>query len=242
MKIEYAIVSSNNNRTYLDFWPIVNNLWSNLIGIKPILVLISDKNLVTDYGTHIIHELKEVKGVDTGLQSQISRMYITKYYQDSVCITSDIDMLPLSHNYFNNVVNDIDENHMVILSSDAYENKFRFPICYNVAKGSLFNEILDLNVDFPEYIDRLLKYNWGWDTDELYFGLKINEFKDKEKIHLFNRGWSNGIANKRIDRVVWRYDVNVLKKDNYIDCHSLRPYETYKNVIDELIINRFKTK
>ena len=45
------------------------------------------------------------------------------------------------------------------------------------------------------------------------------------------------MALNRIDRVFWRYDIEVLKNGNYIDCHSLRPYSTYKKQVDELINN-----
>jgi len=233
MKIDYAIVASDSNTMYLDFWPIVRDLWINLIKIKPILVLISDKDKITDNGDYIIHEIKSVDNVSTAFQSQIVRMYITKFYSDSVCITSDIDMLPLSHKYFNTIVDEYNNEDLVILSSDAYIIN-RYPLCYNVAKGSTFNKVLDLDCSFSEYCERLLKYNQGWDTDELYFGECINKF-NKDRIKLLNRGWSMGMALNRIDRVFWRYDIQTLKNGDYIDCHSLRPYTTYKEQVDKLI-------
>jgi hypothetical protein len=234
MKIDYAIVASDNNPMYLDFWPIVRDIWINLIKIKPILVLISDKDKITDNGDYIIHEVKSVDNISTAFQSQIVRMYITKFYSDSVCITSDIDMLPLSYKYFNTIVDDYSDDDMIILSSDAYTIN-RYPLCYNVAKGSTFNEVLDLDCSFSEYCERLLKYNQGWDTDELYFGECINKFKNKDRIKLLNRGWSMGMALNRIDRVLWRYDIETLKNGGYIDCHSLRPYTNYKEQVDKLI-------
>lgn len=234
MKIDYAIVSSDNNPMYLDFWPIVRDLWINLIKIKPILVLISDKDKVTDNGDHIIHEIKSVDNVSTAFQSQVVRMYITKYYSDYVCITSDIDMLPLSYKYFNKIVEDYTNDDIVILSSDAYTID-RYPLCYNVATGKVFNDILDLNCSFSDYCDRLLKYNQGWDTDELYFGECISKYNGNTE--LLTRGWSMGMALSRIDRVFWRYDIQTLKDGDYIDCHSLRPYTTYKEQVDKLIHN-----
>jgi len=235
MKIKYAIVSSDQNEMYLDFWNPIMKVWSQHIKIKPILVLISDKNNVVDYGDYIIHEIKKIEDIDTGLQSQISRMYVTKFYNDDICITSDIDMIPLGFNYFNNIVNDFDDNSLIILSSDAYKNENRYPLCYNVGKGETFNEIMDFNVTFDEYVNRILTFNWGWDSDELYFGLKVNEFNDNSRIKKLNRGWTNGIAHKRIDRCLWYYNEKFIKDDFYIDCHSLRPYKNYKNEIDKLI-------
>jgi hypothetical protein len=235
MEIKYAIVSSDENPLYRDFWPIVRDLWSNHIGIKPVFLFITNKDEVIDHGEYIVHKVKSIEGVGTGLQSQIIRMYATKFYPNDVCITSDIDMLPLGKSYFKSICNEYDDDNIIILSSDAYPNKVRYPICYNVGKGSTFNEVLDLNCSFEEYVKRLTSFNWGWDTDELYFGKRINEFGNQDRVIKLNRGWSQGIANKRIDRVRWGYVKDVLQKGEYIDSHSLRPYIQHKRHIGKLI-------
>jgi len=167
MDIEKAIVASNHDPFYLDFWPIVRDAWLDL-EITPVLVLIGEEdNTVEDHGG-IIHQIKAVNGFDTGFQAQISRMYITKLYQDSVCISSDIDMLPISYDYFHSL-GDYSNDSMVILSSDAYEwaalqddwqqvlypGLKKFPICYNAATGSTYNEILDLSCSFEDYCHRV---------------------------------------------------------------------------------------
>jgi hypothetical protein len=234
MKIDFVIVSTDDNPLYSEFWPVVKNLWSNLVGIKPILVKISDTDEIIESDECIIHNLKKVDGIKTGLQSQIARMFVTKYYKDSVCLTSDIDMLPLSKKYFTSDIENLNNDSMVIFSSDAYKNVNRYPICYNAGKGSLFSEILQLDVSFEEYCNRLLSLGWGWDTDELYFGKMINSYYDQSKITKLNRGWSFGVAKDRLDRIRWKYDPNNFK-DQFIDSHSLRPYSTHKTQIDKIV-------
>ena len=100
MKIDYVIVSTDDNKLYSDFWEPVKNLWFNLVGIKPLLVKITDNDDVVEYDDCIIHNFKKIDGINTGFQSQIARMYVTRYYQNSVCLTSDIDMLPLCKKLF----------------------------------------------------------------------------------------------------------------------------------------------
>jgi|LakMenEpi03Aug12_release.lakeMendotaPanAssembly.Ray.scaffolds.fasta_scaffold35292_8 hypothetical protein len=234
MKIDFVIVSTDDNPLYSEFWPVVKNLWSNLVGIKPILVKISDTDEIIESDECIIHNLKKVDGIKTGLQSQIARMFVTKYYKDSVCLTSDIDMLPLSKKYFTSDIENLNNDSMVIFSSDAYKNVNRYPICYNAGKGSLFSEILQLDVSFEEYCNRLLSLGWGWGTDELYFGKMINSYYDQSKITKLNRGWSFGVAKDRLDRIRWKYDPNNFK-DQFIDSHSLRPYSTHKTQIDKIV-------
>ena len=113
-------------------------------------------------------------------------------------------------------------------------NKYLLKQKYELTQED-FNEILDLDVSFEEYCNRLIDYGWGWDTDELYFGKKVNEYSNKNRIIKLNRGWSNGIANDRIDRVNWNYDITRLKNQKYIDSHSLRPLTTYNNEVKHLI-------
>jgi hypothetical protein len=235
MKIDYAIVSTDDNPLYSEFWGPVKTLWFNLIGIKPLLVKISDNNNIEEYEDCIIHNIKKVEGINTGFQSQIARMYVTKFYKEKVCLTSDIDMLPLSKNYFVKDIETIDNDNLVIFSSDAYQGVARYPICYNAAKGEIFNDIMQFENTFEEYCNKLFKMGLGWDTDELYFGKKVNIYTNQEKIVKLNRGWEYGRAKKRIDRVFWVYDMNNLKNQSYIDSHSLRPYFQYKSEIDKIV-------
>lgn len=235
MKIDYAIVSTDDNNLYKDFWPIVKKLWYELIGIKPLLVEICDTNDILEYDDCIIHKIKKIEGINTGFQSQIARMYVTKFYPEKICITSDIDMLPLSKEYFTSTVENYDDDKLIIFSSDAYSNVDRYPICYNAAKGSTFDEIMKFESTFGEYCHKLHSLNNGWDTDELYFGKMVNTFLHQNKIIKLNRGWEHGRALNRIDRVFWVYDPLKLKRRDYIDSHSLRPYTLYKTEIDKLI-------
>jgi hypothetical protein len=235
MKIDYVIVSSNSNPMYFDFWPIVRDLWIKVVNIKPIFIHICDEDSVIDNGDHIIHKIKAIPNVDSGLQSQIARMYITKFYSESVCLTSDIDMLPLSKTYFTDMIEGYSNDDLLIFSADAYPNIVRYPICYNAAKGKVFNDILDLDCNFETYCKRLTSYNWGWSTDELYFGKKVHEYAKQENIIKLNRGWHNSMALRRIDRVMWMYGEENVKNNEYIDSHSIRPYSKYKHEIDKLV-------
>ena len=44
MKIDTVILSSNENRDYLDFWPIVSEAWSNF-GIEPFLIYTGEEDI-----------------------------------------------------------------------------------------------------------------------------------------------------------------------------------------------------
>lgn len=235
MKIDYVVVSTDNNKLYSDFWEPVKKLWINLIGIKPILVKISNNDNIEENNDFIIHNIKEVKGINTGFQSQVARLYITKYYKNKVCLISDIDMLPLSKSYFVDHIEHIDNNNLIIFSSDAYPNIIRYPMCYNAAKGQVFDQIMKFEETFEEFVVKLDKMGLGWDTDELFFAKMVSSFYNQSIITKLNRGWDLGVAKNRIDRSKWTYDKNKLQSKSYIDSHSLRPYSLYKTEIDNLI-------
>lgn len=242
MKIKYSILSVDDNPLYQGFWDINKKLWFYNMGIKPILAYITDDALgnyhIDVQDDYIIFNIKKIKGIDSGFQSQVSRLFVTQFFPKDVLITSDIDMFPLSKDYFVNQIKHLNEDKMVIFSSDAYPDQIRYPMCYNAAKGELFKDLLGLNKNFKEFCETLLSYNWGWDTDEKFFGMKIQNHK--RRCIFLNRGWQNGMAINRIDRVAWNYNISDIKSKKYIDCHSLRPFNKYQRQIKFLINNYLK--
>jgi len=235
MDLDYVIVSTNSEPLYYDFWEVIKSVWYKVIEVKPILVFISDENSIEYFDDHIIVKIKSIPNIDTGFQAQVSRMWVTQFFKDKICLTSDIDMLPINKKYFKDSIKDITGDKLVIYSSDAYKNQKRYPICYNAAKGQVFEEVLKLNTfkDFEDYCVYLLSRNEGWDTDELYFGECVDSFHKDNLIVKLNRGWNMGFANNRIDRGRWGYNKDEIL--SYVDSHMLRPYKRYKTEIDELI-------
>lgn len=238
MKIDYAIMGSNMNPLYLDFWPIISKTWKLVFNITPVLGLIcgEDSDLIQDeFG--LIKKFKSIDGVDTGLQSQIVRHWLTKELDGNIII-SDIDMVPLSKQYFIDQIKEFDENKFYVMSSDNAEcnrNK-EIPMCYNVSNSKFYYDILDLGDSWEEFVIKLNSMNFGWTTDQNYLWLKVQEqiTKNSESIMLLKRGWSKG-ADRRIDRLWWNYDPNLVKEGFYIDSHLLRPYNEHKEHIDSLI-------
>lgn len=240
MKIDYVIVSSDTNEMYLDFWEVIKPMWNNLVGIKPVLVLICDEESYVDDGDSIIIKIKQIDNINIPLQAQLGRIYGLKYFENKNILISDIDMIPLNKEYFTELIKDINDESIIIYSSDAYQGCERYPMCYISANSEIYKDIFELNnLNYEEFIDNMVDFNWGWDTDEKYITKQIND--SKYNLVKLNRGWSRGIAENRVDRVKWEYNVLDLIKGKYIDSHSLRPYKNYKNEID-LICNAAQGK
>jgi hypothetical protein len=238
MKIDYAIMGSNENPTYIDFWHLISKTWKEIFNITPVLGLICDEDsdfYEDEYG--LVKKFKRIEGIDSGLQSQIIRLYLPKLLNGNIIIT-DIDMVPLSKLYFIDQVDFFDENKIHIMSSDNAEcnrNK-EIPMCYNISNTKLISEILELDLSWVKFANKLNSMNEGWSTDQRYLWDMIQKYRitNNDKVVTYNRGWPNGATN-RIDRLWWSYNPELVKKGLYIDSHLLRPYKENKEEVDKLI-------
>lgn len=237
MKINYVIMGSNMDPMYIDFWPVVSKVWKEKFNITPVLGLICDEDsdLYEDkYG--LIKKFKRIDGVNDAMQSQIVRLFLPKFLNGS-CLMSDIDMIPLSVNYFKSGSEKLNDENVIVFSSDNPEclRDNMYPMCYVLSNSNIFSEIFELNISWCEFVKKQNNRNQGWYTDQKYIYEKINRYHlEKNNCVFLERGW-NGAANKRIDRINWVYEPKKVKDGYYIDSHSLRPYSKYKNEINELI-------
>lgn len=158
------------------------------------------------------------------------------YFEDEVCIISDIDMLPLSRDYFVNSIQEFSDDTFVVYRDHAYgKTAHRFPMCYNAGKGSLYKSIFRLQsiADIPQTIKKWVEKGLGWNTDELILTAYV-------------RNWAAGLGkcaflghtameSRRIDRSNWTYDKAKISSDYYIDAHMVRPLDQYYSQIKALV-------
>jgi hypothetical protein len=228
-----VIVSSDDSH-YMDFWPLVKHAWFKL-GLEPVLAHVS--NDMTD--SQDIIDLPIIEDIPVSLQAQVSRWYVSKFFPNCMVMTSDIDMMPLSKKYFDDAFKcAIAENNAVhVLSSDAYGDGHRaYPMCYNIATGTLLTKLMDLEIDWPIWVKELNDLGWGWNTDERRF----YEMLDSKKIpsKKYERGWnSRQQANARLDRANWIYDISDVSRGKYIDAHMIRPYREHEKELRVLFNN-----
>jgi hypothetical protein len=229
MKINYVIISSDDNPMYKDFYTIVAKRWFDL-GFKTYYVNITHIDEVIENEWGIIHKIKSLDFVSTGFQSQVVRLFASNFI-NGVILTSDIDMLPINVNYFKQYINELTSDNVIIYSGQPYGNVPYYPMCYVLSHSNNFREYLDIkDMSFSEYCKMLLnKYGQAWNTDENFMYNQFQNHSDKLIIKR-ERDFS-----RRIDRGNWSYNLDLLKSGHYIDSHMLRPYLQYKKYIDELI-------
>jgi hypothetical protein len=229
MKIDYVIISSDENPTYKDFYPIVAKRWFDL-GIKTYYVNICDVDEISENEFGIVHKIKSLNFISTGFQSQVVRLYCSNFISGNL-LMSDIDMLPINGDYYHQYNSELTDDNVIIYSGQPYGNVPYYPMCYVLSNSKNFRKYLEIdNLSFEEYCRMLLNnYKEAWNTDE-------NFMYDKFQSHLDNLVVkTDRDFSRRIDRGNWQYNIDLLKSGYYIDSHVLRPYSIYKNHIDDLL-------
>lgn len=243
MKPDLVIHSSDANPFYLDFWPLVSKVWKLRFAIEPILVFIGGDDVVIseEYGRVI--RLKPIPDVPIYLQCQWVRFWIPSQFPDKVCLLSDIDMFPISRRYFIDQLANIPDSKYVHLNP----NHQFIPVCYHVAKGSLFTHVLGLDADWGRSIRALYSRNLGhdcstqdpsnpilkgkiqWGADEEYTTTKLRAYSDPSIFVFLTR------THRRLDRSYWNWTPREIEEDCYADAHSIRPYSVYSRDVMDLV-------
>ena len=239
MKIDYAVMSSDDNPLYLDFWDVVSKLW-NKLNITPVLLYFGEGNPSEQYGK-VVRMKSEI---NKPIVPCWARYWWAGQQDEKVCIITDIDMLPLSEWYFKNQILRFSNDKYIHLNPciDTYS---RLPSCYHLAQGNTFKEFLELDNTFDESLKILLLKNYSnkecfivgsgnehWCYDEFYATEKIMQKNDVRFVAVPRIGGQSG---HRIDRTDWKYDFDKLESGYYYDSHSLRPYSKFKKEIDKLL-------
>lgn len=230
MTLKKVIIATNNNHLYSDFWPICAKAWSN-IGIHPVLASIGKDDLEKGYGTII--NFSEINDIPSGFIAQVIRLIIPCLFPEDVCLIGDIDMIPLNKQYFTKQIENIDNDNILIFSSDAYdENIQRYPMCYIAAKGKYFQQIIGLKDTQEKSIIEFIKYlhslNLGWDTDEIFFGKQLHKSEFFKDVIFLKREKDYPYKVTRLDRINWEIDAIKFLRNKYIDSHLLRPLNEYQ--------------
>lgn len=230
-KIDRVILASDNNPTYLEFWPIVAKAWTQIVGVRPTLALIAGSDVEVDESLGDVIRFEPIAGIPTSLQAQVIRWLLPIYFEDEVSLVSDIDMIPLCKDYFIKSVANVPED--VFVTYRASVDPGHYPMCYNAGMGRSFKKLFGINSidDIPFIIKKWADLGWGWGTDEriLYSTLQDKAKTGQKCINLGHP------VNRRVDRADGlEYNAGALKRGDYIDAHLLRPYSKYKKQIDAL--------
>jgi hypothetical protein len=243
MKVDLVIHSSDANPFYLEFWPLVSKVWKLRFDVEPVLVFIGDETTVIDETYGRVIRMNPIPDIPVYLQCQWVRFWIPSQFPDKTCLLSDIDMFPISKEYFINQVKDIPDDKYVHLNPD---HQF-IPVCYHLARGSTFTRILSLDENWEHSMRSLYEKNLGhdctndapdnpilkdkpnWGAEEEYVTHIIRKSTDQSVFVFLNR------QHQRLDRSSWYWSPDQIQSDIFADAHSIRPYSEHRTDVDALV-------
>jgi len=238
MKIQYALMSCNSSMSHLGYWPVTARAWRKL-GITPVLFFIRDSEGVSPPPADgIVHTMEPLPDVEIAVQYTWARFWGAQHYADDVVAISDIDILPLSADYFIGQLRAISEHRYVHLGGMFYlsgeeANRLlkkdevaatdikRFCAWWHVARGRLIKEVLDLPDDWrqaarvvaPHYIEASgfrRRYARVWHGDEWYPTRKIHAYPKQSifKVLLVDKTHPTPVRPGALERMIRDRDIH----------------------------------
>jgi len=232
MNNKYVLVSSDMNKNYLSFFPIVHLLWNKLIGIKVKLILIN--NIIPKYLEKYKDDIilfRPIKNMNTAFQAQCIRLlYPCLFKDDDIILISDIDILPINKSFFNIKVKD-----KFIIMRDAYQTQNMFGMCHNIAKSIIWRQVFkvynekDIILRLKDWYNKdykINKVNQYWYTDQKKLFEYLSKYDNKIILKDKNTKYKS-FDLKRIDNLIYfieKPDKLLKNLNSYTNIHCNKPY------------------
>ncbi|HIJ77960.1 MAG: hypothetical protein OEY01_01465 [Desulfobulbaceae bacterium] len=235
MRLDRVILACDDNDDFCDYFHAVSLAWKKIVNVKPTLFYIGDehnKKLDNFLGDIIIFE--PLKDIPTPFQAQCIRLLGPCLFED-ISIISDMDILPLSNDYFQKSIKEYNKNNFIIYrpfdkipeGKGKNYHKQEVPICYNAAHGKTWREIF--KVSDIDQIAETLKIWWKkdqrWTADQRILHQYLNSWENNSKncIYLGDKK-TNFKRLDRKNRLSIRSAAFIGNLSKFTDFHVPRPY------------------
>lgn len=241
-----VLLSCDENPFYYDFWPSVQKMWKEHIGIEPKLVFINKQTQTENFENDVLF-IKQLDNFPVHLQAQMARIFFTQMYSDDICLVSDIDMFPISKSFFNvdKITKACDPETFFHLNPERREFG-QFPLCYYCGYGSLYSKLIG-DVTWTEFLQNIVDMNFNtdmlgfnlpnhlqgknlWFSDELFMFTSLQKTRTRIVVN------NEFVGPRRIDReAIVNVDYLSLRNQDIVDIHLPRPYKHYERFIDNIL-------
>ena len=205
----------------------------------------------------VFHLFKTYDDIHTGVQSKITRCYLSTLYDKDVCTIVDIDQYVFDYDWLNKKLEPaFNERKFVSVGGNAYLNSAadgKWPMPYTTAPSDIFKKIVNYQ-DYTSYESWLFSFKTIENPIDNYENITnpFVHYSDESTLRWImgthpdqdfikdvwvkqNREDYNGKCHtRRIDRGWWEqsYDFEKLKQGFYIDSWPVRPFhKNYKRLI-----------
>ena len=246
MKIDFVLTAVNNSSYYYNLYPIIYKVWKERFNLILKCIFVGEKipEILEEYKEHIIL-YKPIDNINPIYIAQVIRILYPALFENKNILITDIDIIPISKNYFFNSIRDISNNHFITYTN-RYKKQEMYAICYNLANSDTWKKIFNIN-NINDLTQFLIKnynseYNGtkncpGWYSDQKLLYSHIHSF---DKLVVLNDKQLNykrldGKGTVKSKNILQNLD-NVLENiENYSDFHLLRNYPKYMKIINKIV-------
>ena len=201
MKLGCCLLASDLSPDYLDFFPLVQKAWREIVGVDVRMVLIAQ-----DLPRHLrqfeaaIRLFRPVPGLHTAFQAQCVRLLFPALLHDEcwdAVLLSDMDILPLSRRYFTQPLENLGADKFVMYRAGVLHGQV--PIGYNAALASTWWQIFPAIRDETD-VAQVLGAWWAEGRD---YGIRKGAgwFTDQDKLYTHLNAWEAAAGKGRLMRL-----------------------------------------
>ena len=251
MYLDLCLLSCDLNSTYYEFYPLIRKFWKLKVGIDCILILVANEvpYSLLEHSDSIIL-FPPLKNIPTAFQAQCIRLlYPCLLTQYKGIIISDMDIIPLNGDFFNNTIKDLNQKNTFCIYRDVISQHNQYPMCYCAASSDTWQNMFRVYImnDIVTRLEEWYSKNdysissassemWAQDQLQLYKYVSLSLFidikrftDDMTKFTRLDRGDINFISNNKSEIK------KAIDSGKYCDFHLPRPYEEYKDLLDDLL-------
>lgn len=252
LRLTHALLASDLNPSYLDFWPLARRAWSEIAGLEPLLVLVAEEADVPEAlrADASVRVFPPLPGVHTALQAQCVRLlYPAVLDVEGGIVTSDADMVPMNAGYLHRPAAEIDATHFIAYR-DVLLGLGEIPICYNAALPSTWRRVLeveshaDIRARLAEWASTV-EYSGshggsGWGTDQQILHRTLLEHgRRTATVWILDDYYTRF---RRLDRSFLRKHTSLdaevrrlIARGAYSDFHCLTPHAAFRELNEAVV-------
>lgn len=246
MKIDVCLTATDTKSNYIKHIPTFIHTWKRLNIIPHILLIhthIPDEyKKYSEYITLFNHlDYDKLKTINTAFIAQIIRIYYPALLSNKNVIISDIDIVPISYNFFVKNVNKYADD--MFINYRRYNGQLN--ICYNLANTKTWHSIFEVNNidDIVEmiYTNYNQEYNGlkncpGWFVDQEILTSKVSGKIDSSRVVFMDKIHKLRRIDKRERVAILKNIEEILNNiNNYDDFHITSKTPIYVKLSDTII-------
>lgn len=243
--IDQIILSTNEDETYVNFWPHVAWAYRKIFPlVKLRLAFLTNK----DYSDPLVKEFQKYGEVTLFpihphipefAQAKMIRYVLAADQGTDICYIDDVDLFPLRRDFITDKTDKRPAGHLLCVGGEVYHNIGSYPVSQMTAEGHVWHKFINpQGLGWPDimgtYMGEVMFDRRENPLIELDFAID-DYFSDERLIRRLlhynpvpkfevERGYTD-FLEATIDRATWDYSVEKLMNHGYVNAHCGRPYD-----------------